>query len=386
MKNIYLDIAGKKHSLYDNLINYPPEGYFFKMFPEKDILKNLSNNEFLYALQKNVFNKLFPVNYLKSYLQKNRYVPENVDFIYSSGHPIFFDFPWVVDLEFSTHLCGYSKSFFDKHKKQLTTILENDSCKKILPWTNAGKKTIIHNFDSDVIEDKIETVHLAVPPKNCKKTRFDEKIQLLFVSSQNIPKDFDIKGGKEVLKSFELIDKEYDNVELIVRSYVPKKIKRKYRNNKNIKILDEILPWKKMESIFQNSDIFLFPSYNTPGLAFLDAMSYGLPIITTDVWANNEMIIDGKNGLLVPPSQKIEYYSSDFVPLWSEKKNLNIIKNQTDEHVVTAVADQIRLLIDNENTRLKMGDCGRRLIEAGEFSLKKRNASLKKIFDNIGDE
>lgn len=59
-----------------------------------------------------------------------------------------------------------------------------------------------------------------------------------------------------------------------------------------------------------SSDIFLFPSH-TEGfsIALLEAMSRGLPIITTDVGANKEMIDYDKGGIIVDvnsPNQIIE--------------------------------------------------------------------------------
>ena len=48
------------------------------------------------------------------------------------------------------------------------------------------------------------------------------------------------------------------------------------------------------------ADIFLYPTNVTPANVFLDAMSYELPIVTTDVWGNQEIVADGKIGVIVP--------------------------------------------------------------------------------------
>ncbi|MEB3217800.1 MAG: glycosyltransferase family 4 protein [Nostocales cyanobacterium 94392] len=57
-----------------------------------------------------------------------------------------------------------------------------------------------------------------------------------------------------------------------------------------------------IKQLYASSDIFVLPSFQeTFGIVFLEAMHYGLPIITTNVTAMPELVEDGKNGLLVPP-------------------------------------------------------------------------------------
>lgn len=59
---------------------------------------------------------------------------------------------------------------------------------------------------------------------------------------------------------------------------------------------------KEKWDLFINSDIFIFPTrYESFGLVNLEAMQFGLPVITTNVGAIPEVIKDGINGFLVNP-------------------------------------------------------------------------------------
>ena len=329
MRYIYLDIAGKMHSLYNELINYPPDRYQFVSDKTRwtEISKNTCKINGVYDFQRKILNNIVPVNLVKSYTEQFKKIPDNIDLTYSSGHLIFRNEPWIVDLEFVTHLAGYNYNHFKRYQRLIENTLRSDNCKKIMPWTEAGKKTILLTINNDEILDKVETVHLAVHGKEFVKQYNGNKIKLLFVSSANIPKDFDIKGGKEVLEAFSKLNNEYDNLELIIRSYVPPHVKEKYKSTKNIRIIDEIIPWDDLEKEFKSADIFLFPSHNTPGLAILDAMSYELPVITTDVWANPEMVSDGETGFIIKKSEKIDYYLENFIPNWGAQEPLKVIKN-----------------------------------------------------------
>ncbi len=54
------------------------------------------------------------------------------------------------------------------------------------------------------------------------------------------------------------------------------------------------------KSFFDSIDIFVFPSlYETFGIALLEAMKYGVPIITTNTWGPDEIIDDGINGIKI---------------------------------------------------------------------------------------
>ena len=59
---------------------------------------------------------------------------------------------------------------------------------------------------------------------------------------------------------------------------------------------------QEKNELYMGCDIFLLPTY-AEGLpnALLEAMSFGLPVITTPVGAIPEVIKDGENGFLIDP-------------------------------------------------------------------------------------
>ncbi len=63
-----------------------------------------------------------------------------------------------------------------------------------------------------------------------------------------------------------------------------------------------VVTGRKKLSVFQNAMIYVLPSYgeNLP-FSLLEAMSLGLPVVTTPVGAIPEIVKDGENGFLVDP-------------------------------------------------------------------------------------
>jgi glycosyltransferase involved in cell wall biosynthesis len=54
--------------------------------------------------------------------------------------------------------------------------------------------------------------------------------------------------------------------------------------------------------LYRNADIFVFPTYaDCLGVAIIEAMASGLPVIATTVGGQPEAVRDGRTGLIVPP-------------------------------------------------------------------------------------
>ena len=122
----------------------------------------------------------------------------------------------------------------------------------------------------------------------------------------------------------------------------------------NIEYLGVIRGQKKQDA-FRNSDVFCFPSYfhsESFPLVLIEAMSYGLPIVTTRWRGIVDMVKDGYNGYLVE------------------------IKSPEQ------VADRLNLLFDNINLRKQIGEHSRLEFEE-KYEMGQHLKIMGKIFNNI---
>lgn len=109
------------------------------------------------------------------------------------------------------------------------------------------------------------------------------------------------------------------------------------------------------EALFQKSDIFVFPShypFEAFGLVNLEAMQVGIPVITTNIGALHEMVLDGQTGFVIPP------------------KNPDIL------------AEKINLLVNDPHLRRKLGNEGKARF-ASIYSFDAYSSNVQEILTNL---
>jgi glycosyltransferase involved in cell wall biosynthesis len=370
------------HSFYQELITHPPQGYEYlvRQKYQENIYDKLAQFNLSYLLQRKIINRLFPLNLVKAYIERFRKTPEGIDLTYAINHLVFRKEPWIVDCEYAATIIGGDNGHLKRFKGTIEKSLRSAHCKGIVCWHKEAQKTLLYNFNCEGFEEKIVTIPPATFPKNFVKYFDDKKVKLLFVNSSNISGQFERKGGNEVLETFAILSKKFNNLEMVVRSDMPENIKKKYAGILGLRIIDEVIPWQEMEQEFKTSDIFVAPTYVTPYQAFLEAMSYELPIVTIDAWANPEIVEDGRTGFVCQKSNRIEYYTETYLPTWDTTEFLREIK-VVDSRMINEIAEKTSLLIENAALRRNMGKMGRLEVENGKFSIRQRNEKLKAMFD-----
>jgi glycosyltransferase involved in cell wall biosynthesis len=367
-----------------NLLAYPPTGYKF-------VSQISSNQAFsVFAAKYNFSYKFYsqfanyiPMQFLSSEMGRFRKIPRKAVLTYSLHHLIFRNEPWLLDVTTELpFILGSTEQSFSRNKSRIKRLLNSDSCKRILCQVEKGREAFVATL-GDGIGKKIEVIPWSVPSKKIKKIPHNG-IRLLFVNSGNIntAEHFFGKGGAEVVESFKKLSKLYANIELVIRSGMPEELKAKYLAMGNIKIIDRPIAWSKLEKIWASSDIFIHPNhYNTSAQVFLDAMSYGLPIVTTDTWANSEFISEGKTGFLVHNPKSAKFTEGPILHLTSGYLK-EIIRCPSDE-VIEGIVNKLSTLIDNSNLRQKMGKTAKLEIDEGRFSQYEVTKQLKRVLDEV---
>jgi glycosyltransferase involved in cell wall biosynthesis len=84
--------------------------------------------------------------------------------------------------------------------------------------------------------------------------------------------------------------------------------------------------------------------------------------------------------MLLTPPPNVPFYIWNGAPNHYDRKLLQKIR-QARPWMVNQIVEKVSLLIENSSLRREIGRNARHLVEKGEFSVKRRNEKLKRIFD-----
>ena len=201
--------------------------------------------------------------------------------------------------------------------------------KKYIAISHGIKKQLIDHFS--IPADNISIIHHGVDTETfCpvnedesgpevrsqirKKHGFtDDDIVFLHVGALN--------ARKGLFKSFEILSylkkKGFDHVKFLAVGQGDQKVLK--RNIKELDIEDRVQlvsHTKTVRDYYWASDLFLFPTFYEPfGLVILEALSCGLPALTTTVAGASELMTTAEMGALFHPEDKVSDIANHIVHL-----------------------------------------------------------------------
>jgi glycosyltransferase involved in cell wall biosynthesis len=123
----------------------------------------------------------------------------------------------------------------------------------------------------------------------------------------------------------------------------------------------------------------MYPSYMNLAQVILEAMSYELPVVVSNIYDVPEAITNMRTGILLD-CPKLPLYIWNGAPNHFDRNLLLGIRHVRPWRV-KQIVEKTSMLIEDGSLRRKIGQEARHLVEVGEFSLKNRNSKLKRIFD-----
>ncbi len=257
-------------------------------------------------------------------------------------------------------------------KRFIEKSLINSKCKKILVHFKMIENGIKYIFKNPKINDKIEIFPLAMPVYERSKKDTDI-VEILYIAGA-----FELKGGFQVLKAFEkLLLKGYKNIHLTMISNVPIALQEKFKKYNHITIVPPQNHNIILEKYYPKADIFVLPSYVDIPVVLIEAMAFGLPIISVNSTGISEIVIDGKNGFLV--NSPVFRFDANGMPHYEIDAYLNTLPEFTD--VTNEIMEKLIILIEDKILKNKISEYNKKEVESGRFSLHKHNTRLKKIYE-----
>lgn len=244
--------------------------------------------------------KLFPEHNFRFKAIHNRLIWTNVYMssqLYSGNYDLFItfldrDIPLITfKTKLITLICDlvpliYSPSFFRSpfHKLYYKiflfySIVRSD---KILTISDCSKKDIIEHFS--IKNNKVSIITLGAPePVQDNKVNVIEKYSItkkyILAFGSTEPR----KNNLRLIKAFNAIKKSITDISLVI-------VGKEWRDRKFDSVLlhDKIIltgyvPDEDIPYLYKNAEIVVFPSlYEGFGLPVLEAMTYGIPVVTSN--------------------------------------------------------------------------------------------------------
>jgi glycosyltransferase involved in cell wall biosynthesis len=211
--------------------------------------------------------------------------------------------------------------------------------------SNNISESIVNQYG--VGRERVECVYCGsnvgeVAEASLTHDRFDNK-NVLFVGV-----DWERKGGPQLAKAFTLVLKAHPDATLTIVGCSPR------LQLPNCTVVGRV-PLQEVYAYYQKSSIFCLPTLEEPfGIAFIEAGNFGLPIVTTNIGAIPDFVMDGANGYMVEPNN-IQQLSDTLIKLLDDPyarmrfgiKNYNTMREKyTWEKTVYRMKESIDKWID----------------------------------------
>lgn len=214
-------------------------------------------------------------------------------------------------------------------KKKLIHKIYN-RCSKLIALSVEGKE----NLKRIVTEDNITVIHnYSTPHPDALQARRNRGLnnQIIFLGEIGTR-----KGCYDIPKVVEKVSKVIPNVKFILAGIGDIEQINTLLEHKGISQNVEFPGWvrgEKKDQLLRESDIFFLPSYNEGmPMAILDAMGYGLPIISTNAGGIPQIVQHGKNGYTCEPGD-IERFANYMIELLLNREKLNRLGDYSYEIV-----------------------------------------------------
>jgi glycosyltransferase involved in cell wall biosynthesis len=107
--------------------------------------------------------------------------------------------------------------------------------------------------------------------------------------------DWERKGGPDLVEAFKLVLKKHPEAHLNIAGCSPR------LDLPNITVMGKV-PVEKIHEAYRRVSVFCMPTRDEPfNVAIIEAMSYHLPVVSSQIGAIPDFVMEGKNGHLVKP-------------------------------------------------------------------------------------
>jgi glycosyltransferase involved in cell wall biosynthesis len=289
----YLASYGGSEKTFKVLSEIFPEAELYTLFYDKNLKKKMFPGKIIYTS----FLQKFPSFFKKHYQWLLPLLPiaaetidlRNYDIVISSNHSFV---KGIITRPKTTHICycySPTRYLWDKSRRNILLhyfrVWDRHASERVDEFI-ACSKTVQNRIKKYYKRDSV----VIYPPVEAVKETQDSKLNTsgefyLIVSQLRKYKRIDI-----AVEAFNKL-----GLKLVIIGEGPEKGKLKRMANKNIKFLG-FQPQEVVDKYYRDCTAFIFPTEDDFGIAPVEAMAYGKPVLAYRKGGATETIIEGKTG------------------------------------------------------------------------------------------
>jgi glycosyltransferase involved in cell wall biosynthesis len=388
-KKIFLYMSSASHNVYRNMVANAPAGFEFaeSEFVARSLVHAVQGvHPTLGARGRRLvhdFQSFLSPCYNHAHILLNspkvrKFYSEDYDLVHSGQSLLDTNLPYVVDFEHAAVFCGYNQYALRRSgfMRALERILLDTRLKKLLAWSDAAAKSLTNFVMKKEIAQKVETFYPVMAPAE-RVRRTSSSFNFLFVGY-----NFYVKGGYESLLAFERLAGRYD-CHFTAIGDIPQEIYARFGGNRKI-TLSQRVPYQKVIEFYSNSDVFVFPThYDTYSFVILEALSFGLPVISARNFNIPEIVQHEKTGLLI--KTHFSDFADDFgyaePTLWALAKKRRAACRNPPGWYVELLSDAMERMMNDSRFRSECSANAIRETTEGKFGPKRLAEQLKRIYE-----
>jgi len=157
---------------------------------------------------------------------------------------------------------------------------------RLLAWSESARQSFVQDYGRP--REQLYVLPPSVHSSPVSGTRTAGRARVLFIGG-----DFHRKGGELLLECYRKWFRDTCDLHILTQSAIPEEPGVHVHRG----VQQYSAEWCEQ---WQSADVFVFPSrLETFGIVLLEAMSFGVPVISADVGAARELLGDGRAGWLL---------------------------------------------------------------------------------------
>lgn len=265
------------------------------------------------------------------------------------------------------------------------SLLGSDKCRAVISHMKSTAENLPVLLGAPELKKKVFYVPLGIPAPDwmavtAAKSNKGPGPRFLFSNSWHQHGDgFYLRGGLDVLETFARIREQIPNAQLTLRTALPADLPQRYQDlirEHGVKVVSEFLTKEDWFRLRAESDYFLFPSARIHIVSFLEAMAFGMCVVTSDGWGIEEYVRHNENGIVIPARSKVAWMDKQVGLLREDYSKMRT----SDPLLCSKMADAVIALENNPQRRASIVNRARRDIDE-VYTLENWNNGLKRIFD-----